>query len=152
VVSGGRDELAREVLQQAFLRAVRHIRMFESESACWSWLTVLARTAFVDEFRRDSRRVNFLERWFSTVSQGSAVPSPVGDPEAHLRELMEAGLAELTPDERALLERKYFEGDSVREIAAAEGLTEKATEARLGRARQKLRALVTAQLRHEAPE
>lgn len=45
VVAGGREDTAREALQGALVRAVRHIKVFEDETVFWSWLTVLARSA-----------------------------------------------------------------------------------------------------------
>ena len=64
VVTSGREEAAREALQLALLRVVRHIRKFDSEEAVWSWLTVLARSAVVDEQRKRGRYLSFLDRWF----------------------------------------------------------------------------------------
>ena len=56
--------------------------------------------------------------------------------------LFETIIAELEPDERALLEVKYLHGLSVREMAEARGSTEKAIESRLSRLRQKLKEKV----------
>src|SRR5437016_11856184 len=64
VVTGGREEAAREALQLTLLRVVRHVRKFNSEEAFWSWLTVLARSAVVDETRKRHRYFAFLERLF----------------------------------------------------------------------------------------
>src|SRR5438445_3591174 len=67
VVTGGREEAAREALQLALLRVVRHIRKFDAEATFWSWLTVLARSAVVDEERKRHRYLAFrdrsLQRW-----------------------------------------------------------------------------------------
>ena len=64
VVTGGREEAAREALQIALLRVVRHIRRFDREAVFWSWLTVLARSAVVDEERKRHRYLAFLDRFF----------------------------------------------------------------------------------------
>src|SRR5207245_760424 len=37
VVTGGQEEAAREALQLALLRVVRHIRRFDLEEAFWCW-------------------------------------------------------------------------------------------------------------------
>jgi len=52
VVTGGNEEAAREALQLALVRVVRHVKTFETEEKFWSWLTVLARSAFADESRK----------------------------------------------------------------------------------------------------
>jgi RNA polymerase sigma-70 factor (ECF subfamily) len=152
VVTRGDDEASREALQQTFLRAVRHMRRFEAEPAFWSWLTVLARTALLDELRRRSRRASLIERWCAQFSPAAPSAPQTENPDDRLQELMTAGLEDLSAEDRMLLEQKYLAGESVREIAAAEHRTEKAIEARLGRARQKLRTLVMARLRNEDPD
>jgi len=47
VVTGGNEHAAREALQAALVRVVRHVRLFDAEDKFWSWLTVLARSALV---------------------------------------------------------------------------------------------------------
>ncbi len=147
VVTGGREEAAREALQLAFVRAVRHIRRFDSEPALWSWLTVLARSAVVDEHRKHRRYLAFLDRFLRW--RQTAPPASNHDADSRLRELLAASLARLSDDDRRLVERKYLEGGSVRELATEAGETEKAVEARLGRIRRKLKDALLAQLKHE---
>jgi RNA polymerase sigma factor (sigma-70 family) len=55
----------------------------------------------------------------------------------------------LDPEDRVVLEKKYFEECSVREIAAELGTTEKAVESRLSRVRTKLKESVLKGLNHE---
>jgi RNA polymerase sigma factor (sigma-70 family) len=58
----------------------------------------------------------------------------------------------LSVEERALLELKYFEHRSVREIAQQLQTSEKAIESRLVRARRNLKQLLLAELKHESPD
>ncbi len=55
------------------------------------------------------------------------------------RDALEESLAELTPEERLLLQGKYLEGSSVKDLARETGATEKAVESRLLRLRRDLR-------------
>src|SRR5712691_5241340 len=105
VVSGGREETAREALQLALLRVVRHIRRFELEETFWSWLTVLARSAVVDEERKRHRYLAFLDR-FLRREQIEAATNFEAD--ARLQELLTANLDTLPWEERELIQRKYF--------------------------------------------
>jgi RNA polymerase sigma-70 factor (ECF subfamily) len=130
VLTHGHEDAAREALQSAMLRVVKHIRRFDSEQAFWSWLTVLARTALVDQERKRSRYTGMLDR-FGREDASRA--------ETHLMECLKQSVAALSPEELALIERKYFEGESVAQIAASLNLSEKAVESRLGRIRQKLK-------------
>lgn len=147
VVTGGREEGAREALQLTFVRAVRHMRRFDAEPVLWSWLTVLARSAVVDEQRKRGRYLAFLDRFFAWHRTESA--GPAGDADARLAELLERNLADLDDAERRLVERKYLAGESVRDLAGELGDTEKAVESRLGRVRRKLKDAIVAQLKHE---
>jgi RNA polymerase sigma-70 factor (ECF subfamily) len=147
VVSGGREEAAREALQATLLRVVRYIRRFEREDVLWSWLTVLARSALVDEERRQFRYRSLLDRFFR---RAEPAPSLAGDEaDGELFSLLQENLAALSADDRALLERKYFAREPVKLIAGATGVTEKSVESRLVRIRRQLRQNMLAQLNDE---
>ena len=62
---------------------------------------------------------------------------------------LEHALQNLDQVDRQLIEAKYFEQASVSELAAQFGLTEKAVESRLHRARQQLRSHLTKGFRDE---
>jgi RNA polymerase sigma-70 factor (ECF subfamily) len=146
VVTAGREEAAREALQATLVRVVRHIRRFEAEPVFWSWLTVLARSSVVDAERKRSRYAALLERFFQ--SEPAAEPA---DPETEgrLQRLLEKNLAGLGAADRVLIEQKYFNGASVRDIAADTGATEKSVESRLVRIRRQLRETILSALKHE---
>ena len=145
VVSGGREDVATEALQQTWIRCVRHIRRFDSEEALWSWLTVLGRSSVTDEHRRHSRFHGFLQRMFETFPD-RLLHLGVPDGEAELIDVLTTEMEELPPDERRLLEAKYASHHSTRDLAANLATTEKAVESRLARLRIKLREAVLKKL------
>ena len=130
VLTHGQEDAAREALQAAMLRIVKHVRRFDSEHTFWNWLTVLARTALIDQERKRSRYGALLDRF-------AREDSPA--PETHLLECLRQSVSMLSKEELTLIEKKYFDGRSVREIAAAHQMTEKAVESRLSRIREKLK-------------
>ncbi len=146
VLAQGREEAAREALQQVSLRVARHIRAFDSEAVFWSWLTVLARSAIVDEHRRRVRYLSVLDRFFRWKSVEADVSAAA---ENRLLRLLEANLEDLAPDDRRLIELKYLEQQSVEGIAIAVQASEKAIEGRLARIRRKLKEAILADLKHE---
>lgn len=150
VVAGGDEDAAREALQAALVRVVRHIKVFSDEAVFWRWLTVLARTAFTDETRKRRRYLAFLDRFTRHTDSQTSVESN-SEADEHLRALLQRCLASLLDDERNLLERKYLANRSVREIAGELQTSEKAIESRLARIRQKLRSSLLAGLKHEPP-
>ena len=148
VVSGGNEDAARESLQATLVRATRHIKVFENEAVFWSWLTVLARSAFADETRKHRRYFSFLDRFLRHTEIELDVARD-GHPEDHLQTLLQQNLATLPPDEQKLVEQKYFERRGVREIAAELQTTEKAVESKLSRVRKKLKDAMTTALKNE---
>jgi len=148
VVTGGNEEAAREALQLALVRVVRHMKTFASEEQFWSWLTVLARSALVDESRKRRRYFAFLER-FTRHQETGTVAMDDGEADERLCALLESKLTALPADERQLVEQKYILRQSVREIADGQQTTEKAVESRLSRVRRKLKDAVLAELKNE---
>jgi len=147
LVVTGDEQMAREALQLTLVRVARHAKRFDSQEAFWSWLTRLARSSVVDESRHSNRYASALDRFVlqsSIEREGQANESY-----SRLKELLELNLAALPLEDRLLLEQKYFEGESVRQIAQASRVSEKAVESRLVRIRQKLRDMVLSQLKHE---
>jgi len=144
VISGGQVTEAQEALQETLLRVARYGRPFAEEDTFWCWLKMVARSAARDAGRKQHRYLNLLRnyalRWASIECCGETA----GD--AELSELLENNLLALEPEDRGLLEGKYFRGDSVRELAAKTGLTEKAVESRLLRLRRQLREQLLQQL------
>jgi len=147
VVTNGHEEAARDALQLTLMRVVRNMRKFESEAPFWSWLTVLARSSFVDEARKRNRYLALLDRFFR--AEPIATDSKESDTDAHLLQVLEQRVAKLPPEERDLIERKYFDAGSVKEIADELETTGKAIESQLVRIRRKLKAAILAQLEME---
>jgi len=148
VVTSGNEEATREALQSALVRVVKHIKRFSTESDFWGWLTVLARTALFDQTRKRKRYWTLLERFTRHAEIEQVADS--ADPDAKLLALLEQNLAALPIDEKELLESKYIQGASVRELAEGSQTTEKAIESRLVRIRRKLKASLLEALKHES--
>jgi RNA polymerase sigma-70 factor, ECF subfamily len=149
VVSAGNEETARDALQQTFTRVVRHIRIFPSEEIFWSWLTVIARHVLFDTRRSQRRYFAFLDRFTQHRAAEHEPPAAhaAGD---RLEELLQRELALLPAEDRDLIERKYFERQSVAAIASARQTTASAVESRLVRIRHKLKTAVLAALRDDS--
>ena len=148
VVTAGDEDAAREALQSALVRVVRHIKIFPSDAVFWSWLTVLARSALSDQTRKRRRYLSFLDRFTWHARAQQTVPDDA-QAEVRLLGLLESSLEALPSDEQRLAEAKYFARRSVRELAAELNLSEKAVESRLGRIRHKLKAAIMKGLKRE---
>ncbi|MEK7950471.1 RNA polymerase sigma factor [Luteolibacter soli] len=127
----GNPEGVDDVYQETMLRVMRHARPFSDEAAFWSWLTVIARSAITDHWRKRSAWRRFLDRF---VSDRSRAPAERGRSD----DGFERALAGMDDGMRKLLERKYDEKWSVRRLADAENVSEKVLEHRLAKARLEL--------------
>ena len=136
-VAHGQEDEAREAVQQTFLRVLRYARVFESEEVFWSWLKALARSAARDAGRKERRYRALLERF--ALFRRAEIQAPEAPEQDSLGARLEEGLGELAPADRRLVEGKYLEGATVKELAAQTGLSEKAVESRLARLREQLR-------------
>jgi len=148
VVASGNEDVAREVLQSTLVRIARYIKVFHDEPVFWGWLTVLARTAFSDQSRKRRRYLAFLER-FTSHFQSEKNVQPDTHADTRLLRLLDRDLSQLPPDERELVEAKYFSRRSVRELAHEHQTTEKAIESKLVRIRRKLKASILQGLKDE---
>ncbi len=148
VIARGDEHVAQEALQETLLRVARHARRFDDAETFWSWLTVLARSAAADTGRKRNRYWRLIASYAHSLLPGTDLPAKDGA-EEELDGLLVSSLSELPSAERAIVEGKYLRRASVRELASETGLTEKAVESRLLRARRLLREKILTKLRHE---
>ncbi len=133
---GGDRSLAEDVTQEAWLRAVEAWGRKGMPDHPLAWLKTVARNLVFNYYRR-VRPVSLdalppgLEA--TTNEDGLDWGSP------DHASLVSWGLARLRPAQARLLEAFHLEGLSVEEVARETGLSQRAVEGRLRRARQKLR-------------
>lgn len=123
----GRDTHAgQDVLSETFLAAIRGLKKGTMAENVAGWLTGIARHKMADWHRqRGEPARREAESPSEETSSSSSVVADVLDG--------------LSPEERAILEWKYLDRCTVREIAERLGRTEKAVEGLLYRARNAFR-------------
>lgn len=145
---GGDAETARDVVQQTFCNAIERLDGYRGEAALYTWFCQICRNVVADHFRRrglGATRMVLLEDQPNVRAILDALTAPVGDePEtgawhAQLHRIVEATLDALPGRYAEVLEWKYLDGLSVREISARLGLGDKAAESLLTRARDAFR-------------
>jgi RNA polymerase sigma-70 factor (ECF subfamily) len=138
ILARGEELTAKEIHQTVMIKAARKFKVFATDGELWAWLSQVARNAFVDHVRRESRRPK------GDIIEISAAASSGTGPgnDARLVEWLERGLVCLAPEERALLESVYFEGRPQQKLAVESGKSLKSIQSRLARTREKLRALI----------
>jgi RNA polymerase sigma-70 factor (ECF subfamily) len=138
---------AEDVLQQAFVRAANAISTFENrhDGAFGGWLKTI-----VDNLVRDAEKRRRRERRDGGLRADSGV-SPlqhvVGVHSSPSRRAvhgesvrsMKAAMARLPDDQREVLHRRYFLGETLEQIAAATGRSKNGVRGLCFRARKNLR-------------
>jgi len=116
-----------DVLSETFLAAIRGLKSGATTENLAGWLTGIARHKVADWHR---------QRGPSENSETSAAAIEASSASSIVADVLDG----LSPEERVILEWKYLDRLTVREIAERLGRTEKAVEALLYRARNAFRA------------
>lgn len=135
-----RPEVVEETVDEVLLTVWRQARSFEGRSRPSTWIFGIAYRKAMRALRRRRRR-----------PEGEPLPpdlrSRAEDPEGRSirrerAEKLSRLLAELSPEQRAVLELTYYEGFSCREAAEALGCPEGTVKTRMFYARRRLRGLL----------
>ena len=141
VQTGGDHQLAEDVVSETILALVAAVdKLDPGGGSLAGWLARVARNKLHDHRRRQDRAA----RAAATVAQRErsvGVEPAAAVEKAETRAQVLAVMDQLADEERFVLQAKYLEGLSVRQIAARLGRTEKAAESILLRARRSFRTL-----------
>ena len=140
---------ARDVYQEAFLRAYRSLHSFHFDCSFHTWISRIATNLCLDQLRR--RKVRREEPAVIASGDGQIdrtreVPerSADGDPQRQflskeLSDRIRQVLEEFTPRERTVFELRHYEGMRLKAIGELLGTTEEAAKNCLFRVTQKMR-------------
>lgn len=131
------QEEASEILNDVFLEAIDGMVMLKKDANLKSWLYKIAYNKTIDYYRKSKVKSILI----SQIPFLEIVDSEVHQPEfqmekQRIRERIEKALRSLSEKYRSILEFHYEDQLSIKEIAAMFGLSPKATESLLFRARQ----------------
>ena len=144
---GQETELAKEIAQATLCTALAKLGTYRGEAALFTWLCSICRFEITGYFRRARRappEVHLLEEGTMLRAVLESLPDGLDDPEQdllrrELARLVHVAIDHLPAHYARILEWKYSDGLSVKEIAARLGVTPKAAESLLTRARQAFR-------------
>jgi RNA polymerase sigma-70 factor, ECF subfamily len=148
----GRDRhVCEEVVQDTLCQAIRDLSHYDpsrSHNSILGWLMGIARNHIRRVLGRDGKRAVSLEALWSRMDKElldvyARLDSQVFDADLlereETRDMVNVTMSQLPQHYRAALEAKYVRGQSVREIATASSMSEKAAESMLTRAREAFR-------------
>ncbi len=141
------EDTVYDILQDSYLKAFSHLDRFEGSEKFTPWVRRIATNTARDWLKKKRPLL------FSELSTGEDTDVPIeelflDEREEHMPErvldqaettrLIREILEELPEDQRAVIGMYYYEGLSIREIAAAMGVTESAVKSRLLYGRRKI--------------
>ena len=135
----GNESDAEEVVQEAFLRAFREIRRYESRASFATWVGTIAANCALDMIRKRKRFVDPV----SELESPCEAPGP--DREANSRrigEVIATTMRQLSLQERMAFTLRHYEGMGIDAISRELGLSENATKQSIFRAVRKLRQVL----------
>ncbi len=142
----GNTEEAEDAAQETFLRAYRNLNSYDPSRKFSTWLLSIASHYCIDRLRR--RRLVWMSLEDQTLPPGALANHQPGPEQQVVQSeqetLIQALLAELAPEYRAVVVMHYWNGMSYQEIAEATGSTVSAIKSRLFRARRMLAARLQA--------
>ena len=142
---GGDENLAEELMQELSLQATRSFTAPEKTQNLDAWLFGVARNVLRRHWRTITRRRRNLPEArvdvgaeLADMLDSTALPIECLE-RREVREQVLLALTSLSTDEQNLILQHYFDGQSQTDIASAHGVSPRAIEGRLYRARQALR-------------
>jgi RNA polymerase sigma-70 factor (ECF subfamily) len=137
------DEDARDVVQDAYLRAYRSIGKFRGDAQFTTWLyRITANCASTHLGRRRRHRHDELDEELDVPDTKPEHDPQIAADGAVLRHQLEAAIADLPPRLRAVVVLRDIYDLTHAEIADELAISESAAKVRLHRARRRLRAQV----------
>ena len=138
-------DAAREVAQITLTRAIRKLSTYRAESALFTWLCAICRNETSDWLAKQGRyreHIVLVEDFpeVQAAVDSLQVPDQM-NPEHHykrveLLRLIQVALDRLPPKYGDILEWKYIEGHSIREISVRLQIGDEATQSLLARAKR----------------
>jgi RNA polymerase sigma-70 factor (ECF subfamily) len=138
-------DAAREVAQLSLTRAIRKLHTYRAESALFTWLCAICRNETSDWLARQGRyreHIVLTEDFAEIQAAVDSFHAPEQmSPERHYRRvellrLIQVALDKLPARYGDVLEWKYIEGHSIKEISARLDIGPEATQSLLARAKR----------------
>ena len=133
---GGQRELAEDVTQETWVRAIKHWRAHGVPDNPIGWLTTVARNLLASHYRR---RESISFEAVSPAEVLAAVDANAVSDSAEVASLVSQALTRIPVAEARLLETFHYDHLKMSQLAEIHGISERAIEGRLRRARERLR-------------
>jgi RNA polymerase sigma-70 factor, ECF subfamily len=139
-------ELARDAVQEGFIRAWRNLPTLRDPDRFEGWIRSLVVRSCIDVLRRRGRRPMEVELLPIDGPVVADMASLIAD-----RELLDLALARLHPEQRAVVVLHYYFGLPLPEVARTLGIPVGTAKSRLHRSLAAMRAAIDADMQPPVP-
>lgn len=148
---------AEDLVQETCVRAIPAMRRLREGSNTKGWLFTILRNIWLNQLRKSRNGPQWIEMEFGNEVADSLIEPSKDSHDLYVSRLeaeqVRAAIQELPLHFREIIMLREFEGLSYQEIASISTCPIGTVMSRLGRARMRLRGLLSARLkRHDAPE
>ena len=134
---GAPHALAQEITQDTFATLARKASTLTHHENLAGWLHTTALFTCRNTLRKERRHSEKMENF-----RANSAPATNGHEWDTVSPILDEAIGALRPPDREVVLQRYFSGQTTREIAAASGKTEAATQKRITRALKKLSILL----------
>lgn len=132
-------EDAEELAQDVFMKVFKHLSSFKGECSFSTWIYRIAYNTAISETRKKKHEFLAVEdAIINNVSEEEVAEALGRTDSSGQMQMLDAALAKLPPDERALILLFYMKEKTVEEVATITGLTPSNVKVKLHRIRKKL--------------
>ena len=132
-------EDAEELAQDVFVKVFRNLSSFKGDSSFSTWMYRIAYNTAISATRKKKNEFLAIEESIiNNVSEEEVADALGRNDTTGQMEMLDAALAKLPPDERAIILLFYMKEKTIEEVADITGLTPSNTKVKLHRIRKKL--------------
>lgn len=146
---GARRALAEDLTQETWLRALNAWSRTGVPDDPAAWLVTVASNLLRNHYRRPEAAA--LPDGAAELDAAGEQPDHAAGVAAERADALQRGLAHLRPAQAELLTERHLDGRSLAELATSRGLSERAVEGRLRRARSALARRIDASILDDEP-
>jgi RNA polymerase sigma-70 factor (ECF subfamily) len=134
-----REDIASDILQETWMRAVHGVRGLKDPAALRAWLYSIAHGITVDHIRRDIKREQAEKKHNENYDESIEGDLRSSEEDA---ELIHSALDQLPPRQREILTLHFLEDFSLNQIAHIVGCPEGTVKSRLHHAKKSLKSVL----------
>ena len=147
-------EDAEEITQDCFVKAYRSLALFQRQSKFSTWLYSIVYTTAMSTLRKKKVNTSSIDDEENAIQiEDNTASYDINNAENRSRSFyLNQAIAQLLPDDAAIITLFYKGEQSLEEIAQTMGMEANTVKVKLFRARQRLKERLERNLKHEAKE